>query len=714
MRRLIGDRKDFSRVDFIFLFLLSLLLQGADIYCQLPLNGFSSYRKIQVNPAFGKIFTLDYDNNNQTDFFLFNPLGNKTALQKNIASENKITSQARFAPLAITDMKPVIQIKRKELLYFAISQKDRKAALLSISSGGGISARMIYKFDSYPTATAVADINGDGNSEAVVCGNNFKGISLFFLKNRMEEVKAVSEGVYSSVAFIDLNYDGYPDLAAYESRKNTIEFFINDQNGNFRKARNLKFDPSVKAFKTADVNSDGYMDIILLKHDGINVLAGDSVSSFKKSYFVRTPVQPDEVTVDDYNGDGINDLAYINKSSGEFFLQMNKGNGNYYYPVLMLKRKSLADMKSFRDSFLKKIVLLNSDGELYVFSKFDSRKEMEKISVFGNVSALNSFEDRNTGMRGLAIADSYQKALIILQNEPGNPISKYYSVRTSSVFENITIYDSGKNERIFFLYSTGNNLVEIIKYNFDNLKIEKNTLYVRGNILDLKLKSSPESSNPDIYILSGKMDPGFAIYRFKGYHYSEVRSGKTSGGFLDGAVSISDSISILSWKRSLYGMEYNGYSFSHPLTPFMLYKYDKKLQDDMSLNTMVIPAGGNEFINLSLVVNGKEVDGVIYDPKVIRTLDFEVKSSRRTELSKESVYLYNNSGDKRKILFIYDFANSIFYKADLNSKSRIITVRGSDKTEGIVKYIADKTAGRKMKLIYTANNDNCLNFKEIE
>ena len=87
---------------------------------------------------------------------------------------------------------------------------------------------MQHKFNSYPTSLAVADINGDGNSEAIVSGNNFEGISLFLLKNNLNEIKIVAKGTYSSVQFLDLNYDGYPDIAAFESRKNRLYFFINE------------------------------------------------------------------------------------------------------------------------------------------------------------------------------------------------------------------------------------------------------------------------------------------------------------------------------------------------------------------------------------------------------------------------------------------------------------------------------------------------------
>jgi len=711
MRHLRGDRKDFSRVNFISLVFLLLIIPGADLFSQLPINGFCSYRRITVPKSYEKVFTLDIDNNNLTDFLLFNSSDNKAVIQKSAQADEKNVAPVRYAPFAITDIKPVIQLKRKELLYFAISQKERKAALLSVTAGG-ISTRMQYKFDAYPASLAVADVNGDGNSEAIVCGNNFKGISLFIIKNRLEEYKAVNEGVYSSAFFIDLNYDGYPDIAAYESRRNSIVFFINDQNGNFRKLRNIKFDPSVKGFKTADVNSDGYMDIILMKKNGINILAGDSVSSFKKTYFVRTPVTPDEVAVDDFNGDGLNDLAFINKASGEFFVQLNKGNGSYYYPVLMLKRKSLSDIRSFRDSFLKKIVLLNPEGEVYVFSKFDSRKEPERISAFGNVSAFSAFGE-GQGLRDLCIADSYQKALIIIFSEPGNPLSKYYSVRTSAAFEKVLVFDSGKNEKIFYLYSPGDNLVEVIKYNFESQKIEKYTLYVSGLIHDLKLKPSPGNTFPDIYILSQKSDPGFSVYQFKGYHYTEINSGKIQGSYVDAALSPNDTLSIVNWTRSRYGMEYNGISFSRPSSPRMLYKYDNKVQDDLELVAQALPNGTNDFLYLNLIVNGKETEGIIYEPKFVKGLNFEVKTQARPEFTEESTFIYNE-GDKKKFLFIYDFRNGIFYKADLNSKSRIVTVKGTDKTEGVVKYIVEKNTGKKLRLIYSSRTDKCLNFKEIE
>ncbi len=712
MRRLKGDKRDFRHGRTI-IFLAILLLQGTDIYGQLPINGFCAYRKIPVNPSYNRLFTLDFDNNNQTDFFLFNNLTNKSALQKNNVPDDKITSSQRYAPFPITDIKPFIQFKRKELLYFAISQRERKAALLSIT-GGGIGVRMQHKFDAYPSGLAVADVNGDGNSEAVVCGNNFKGISLFIIKNRLEEIKVISEGVYSSVNFIDLNYDGFPDIAAWESRRNSIYFFINDQNGNFRRARNLRFDPSVKSFKTADLNSDGYMDLILLRQRGIDVLEGDSVSSFKKQHFVRTPVPPDEASVDDYNGDGINDLVYMNKTSGEFFFQINKGGGNYYYPILLLKRSGFADMKSFRDSFLKKVVLLSSDGELYVISKFDSKKELEKASAFGSVSAIAAFEEPNAPHKDLVIVDNYQKALIILTGEPGNSIARYFSVRISASFEKINIYDSGKNEKIFYLHSKGKNLIEIVKYNFERQKIDKSTLYVKGDIIDLKLKPASEYEYPEIYVLSDKSNPKYSVYHNTGYKYSEIKSGSISPGFIDADVSYSDTLSYFTWKRSGYGCELYAGSFGRQGTEKILYKYDEKLQDGFGLYSNLLQPSKNELFNFTLINNGKEAEGIIYDPKTIRRINFETAGKNLPRFGDESIHVYRSGDDRRRILFIYDFGNSIFYKADLNSKSRIISARGSGKTENVMQYVVDKSAGKKFKVIYIGGSEKCLYFKEIE
>jgi hypothetical protein len=714
MKRLRGDKTDLRRFNCIYFFLFFLFAEGTEIYGQLPLNGFCSYSRIQVHPSEEKILTLDFDNDNKTDFLLYNPLNNNISVQKSTFIDNKITSIKRSSGISITDLKPVIQLKRKELFYFAISQKDRKAALFSISRGGEVRTTMQYKFDSYPSSLAVADVNGDGNSEAIVCGNNFKGISLFLLRNRPEEIKVVPEGVYSSAQFIDLNYDGFPDVVAYDARKNSLVFFTNDQNGNFRKARNIKFDPSVKSFKTADVNSDGYMDIILSKQKGFNVLEGDSVSSFKKSFFVHTPVQPDEVTVDDYNGDGINDLAYMNKTTGEFFVQLNKGNGSYYYPILLLKKSGFSDMKSFRDNFQKKVVLLNPEGELYVFSRFNSKKDFDRVSAFGEASGVAAFESLNSDGKDLCVIDNYQKALILLTGEPGSPISKYYSVRTSTSFSKAVVDDSKKNEKIFFLYTPGSDLIEIIKYNFENLRIEKSALYVKGGIIDFKLKHSDESGYPNIYLLSNKQDPLFSIYQFRGYRYAEISSNRPGKPFIDAAVTPNDTLSLFTWNKGYFGAEYYGFTFTPSYKNKFLYKYDFKIQDDFGLYMQAFSTNKNEYSNFTLVKNNQDVDGILFEQKGIRNLNFEIQGKLPPEFKKESICLYQGNSDKRKILFIYDFGNGIFYKADLNSKSRIMSVRGSDKINDIFQYVVDKSVGKRMKIVYIGENDKCLNFKEIE
>ena len=715
MKLLKGDKTDLRHVKYFHFFLVFLFIASADTYSQLPLNGFCSFRNIKVNTSFEKIFTLDFDGDNQSDFLIYNPINNNIALQKNNAIDNKITSISRYAQISITDIKPVIRIRKKELFYFAISQKDRKAALFSISKSGGMWINLQHKFNSYPSVLAVADMNGDGNSEAIVAGNNFEGISLFFLKNDLAETKIVEKGAYSSIQFIDLNYDGFPDIAAYESRKNCLYFFLNDQNGNFREARNLRFDPSVKSFKTADVNSDGYADLVLIKQKGITIIEGDSVSSFKKNYSVRMPVTPDEIVIDDFNTDGINDLSFMNKASGEFFVQINKGNGNYFYPVLMLKRNKLSDLKSFRDSFSKKIVLLNPEGELYVFSKSSIKKELEKISASGDCSAITAFNFRNNEKKDIAVVDNYQKALIILLSEPGNPFAKYYSARTSSSFDKIITSDSKKNEKVFFLYSDKSNLIEIIKYNFETNSIDKNTLYVKGNIIDLKIKPVGNSDYPNIYVLSDKAYPGYAVYQFKGFHYSEISSSKLGGSFMDAAITSNDTLSIITWIRSYYGCEKYSFGFKGANNGNLIYKYENKIQDDFELYTGTYPVNDkNGYLIYSLIRNEKNIECVIYEAKRLKNISIENGYRRPASFGKESFYLFQNVNDKRKIFFIYDFGNSIFYKADLNSKARIMSLRGGEKIEDIASYVVDKSAGKKLRVIFIDRNDKSINIKEIE
>lgn len=715
MKLLQGDKTDLRYVKYLRFFLLFLFIISADIYGQLPLNGFCSFGNIKVNPSFEKIFTLDYNNDNQSDFLLYNPLNGLVALQKNTPNQNKITSPVRQSQISITDLRPVIRFRKKELFYFAISQKDRKAALLSVSKSGGMWINLQKKFNSYPSSLAVADMNGDGNSEAIVSGNNFEGISLFLLKNNLNEIKIVQKGAYSTINFIDINYDGFPDIAAFESRQNRLYFFMNDQNGNFREARNLRFDPSVRTFKTADVNSDGYTDLVFIKQKGINVIVGDSVSSFKKSYFVRTPVTPDEVTIDDYNSDGINDLAFMNKGTGEFFVQISKGNGNYYYPVLLLKRNKLSDMKSYRDSFSKKIVLLNPEGELYLFSKSNLKRELEKISVAGEASAIAAFEIKPGEKKDICVVDNYQKALIILLSEPGNPFAKYFSVRTSASFSKVITCDAKNNEKLFILYSNNSSLIEIIKYNFETLNIQENTLYVKGNIIDLKIKPAGDTGYPNIYVLTNKVYPTYAVYHYKSFHYSEVNSGRPVNPFIDAAITSNDTLSIITWKKSYYGCESAFYSFYKPGTITPLYKYENKIQNEFELFTGTSAVGNrNEYLSYSLLRNGKDVDCVIYNEKRIKTISLEGNFKQPPQFSKESFFFFQNDADKKRFFFIYDFGNSIFYRVDLNSKARIMSVRGAEKIEGISSYIVDKSAGKKLKVIYIGRNDKSINYKEIE
>jgi len=177
----------------------------------------------------------------------------------------------------------------------------------------------------------------------------------------------------------------------------------------------------------------------------------------------------------------------------------------------------------------------------------------------------------------------------------------------------------------------------------------------------------------------------------------------------------SDSTALIGWEKDTFGCNNYFYNYSVMGTPKLFYKYNKKLDDDFKLyNTSFTVNGKNDFINFSLIVNGNETEGILFDSRHVKNLSLDVRQKRTANFSKESTYYYQNNADKRKILFIYDFGNSIFYKADLNNKSRLMPLTGSDKIEDINSYMVDKGPGRKLEVIFISKSDKIINFKEIE
>ena len=132
----------------------------------------------------------------------------------------------------------------------------------------------------------------------------------------------------------DFNGDGNPDLLVGTADGSVTEL-LGDGKGNLRSAGEIAHVGSVVSIAVGDFNRDGIPDIAIsdFSANSVHILAGSGSGSFAIGWSFALPVRGTTyyLTVADFNGDGVSDLAITSDEEGAFVVMLGNGNGTFTY-----------------------------------------------------------------------------------------------------------------------------------------------------------------------------------------------------------------------------------------------------------------------------------------------------------------------------------------------------------------------------------------------
>jgi hypothetical protein len=282
---------------------------------------------------------------------------------------------------------------------------------------------------SRPSTNEGFDYNLDGKMD-FTCGNSTNNQLTVFTGDGTGSFSNIQnytadEGIRGLVV-LDSDGDGFPDIVTANRDASNVSVLINNRDGTFASAINFEGNGNGEtAAATADVNSDGIMDLFLgaLYSDEVILWLGDGNGGFTFTDKVTVGNGPWVVVSGDVNNDGIPDVVCANSSGSSFSVVLCDSLGNLSSPT----NYSIG-------AFPLSVDLGDVDGDLdldIVTSNFTGANftlyENDGTGIFINRNDLPSnqagscavFHDRdNDGDMDMTGIDELQDLLILFTNGP--------------------------------------------------------------------------------------------------------------------------------------------------------------------------------------------------------------------------------------------------------------------------------------------------------
>lgn len=330
------DINNDNRLDLFITGVNSLGVVQTSVYIN---NGTNTFNVISLTPLTDIAYDFgDYNKDTYTDIIISgrNTLGEKkTILYRN-------NNGTAFIAESIS----LENLSKGSILWEDLdNDTDLDLILSGVNSANQEKVIMYeYKNNTYSVANSVLpqvsngqlisiDINNDGFKEVLITGINANGSpvsSVYTFKNSLQPVlfpSAINGIAFNSITTNDFNQDGFEDIltAGLEGEtlsKKTSLLLNNQVNGFINTSAGLQ-DISSASVDAADINNDGFTDIILtgiddngLKH--FKYYRNNSATSFNLITNTIANIYNGDVALADYDNDGDIDFFQIGNSDIAF------------------------------------------------------------------------------------------------------------------------------------------------------------------------------------------------------------------------------------------------------------------------------------------------------------------------------------------------------------------------------------------------------------
>ena len=687
--------------------LLLFVLLSEIIFPQIPFKGFCKLNSFSIDSGFTKIFSFNFDQNEHSDLLVFNPIEKKAKIFIGSAGTKFISDKTISLPLEVSVIEPII-LPNNMIETFAISsRKQRSFGIYKFSSTGNPSIITKLKLDSYPENISIKSNGTDGYSEFLISGNSFNGLSIIsYQKNSLKEKKITQNRLFQNAQFIDINSDGFEDIAALNSIENKLHLFFNNSRGDYNELRYLSFSDDVLSMKVFDINYDQFKDLIISTTSGVTIYFGDAAASFSKSVQVKTEYFVDKFIIGDFNRDGFFDINYINTDEGIISTIFAKEFYSFYPELIHKKKKGIIDVIPFFSKFVYGAAFLNMSGEVNILSAVSSMSDDQQLAIGIEPNLITSFDHIDNGIVDFSFTDEFDKKLkFIIRNTAGLP-EKIYEIKLYEDHTKLLEFSNSKSVKTFFLFSTDKRVIEAIEIDFEKYSFKRRFHYAEGPIQDLTIKTDNKGV-AELFILYSKNEIlNLQVITKTAINYNQKLYTDLSSNWFNPFLFFEERLTIGYWQFESDLIKLNFLNLNEKeRNPFNKLKLNRNNQLLISSSNKL---SGKESFNFSgLFINEEEVYLVTgrNEPKLYRAKN--TKNGFRIP-------------DKNQLFF--GKTNSIFvYNSELKALTEFTTSKHNDQLFMADKindielsnYTIQKLDQRNFHLIFTNNKSGNIEVRQL-
>ncbi|MBP1977876.1 FG-GAP-like repeat-containing protein, partial [Cohnella thailandensis] len=199
-----------------------------------------------------------------------------------------------------------------------------------------------YSLPGYINDIAFADVNGDGNQDAILANSTTNEVEVWY-GNGDGTLRTTPSTVYPAgdsprgAAVADFNGDGYPDVAISNYHSDNVSILLGN-GSNLVSAGTYMTGPGSgpHGITAVDLDQDGYVDLAIAANDTsrLVVLYGDGAGAFEAPVDFPVGAYPSWVITADFNRDNFPDIAVANdgnpSSDISILLNSKAGRGSQF------------------------------------------------------------------------------------------------------------------------------------------------------------------------------------------------------------------------------------------------------------------------------------------------------------------------------------------------------------------------------------------------